>query len=43
MTFTTDFYKLWLEKNPIEMYSIHTEGKPGVCEIFVRILNKQNL
>ena len=32
--------KLWLEKNDIEMYSIHNEGKSVVAERFVRTLKK---
>ena len=30
--------KLWLEKNDIEMYSTHNEGKSAVAERFIRTL-----
>ena len=30
--------KSWLEKNAIEMYSIHNEGKSAVAERFIRTL-----
>ena len=30
--------KSWLEKNAIEMYSIHNEGKSGTAERFIRTL-----
>ena len=33
--------KLWLEKNDIEMYSTHNEGKSVVAEIFVRTLKNK--
>ena len=33
--------KLWLEKNDIEMYSAHSEGKSVVTERFVRILKNK--
>ena len=33
--------KLWLEKNDIEMYSTHNEGKPVITERFIRTLNKK--
>ena len=32
--------KSWLEKNSVEMYSIHNEGKSVVAEIFIRNLKK---
>ena len=32
--------KLWLEKNDIEMYSVHNEAKSVVAERFVRTLKK---
>ena len=32
--------KLWLEKNPIEMYSAHNEGKPATAEKFIRNVKK---
>ena len=35
--------KLWLEKNSIEIYSTHSEGKSVVAERSVRILKNQNL
>ena len=38
----SDFYnrsmKSWLEKNNIEMYSTHNEGKSVVAERFIRTL-----
>ena len=33
--------KSWLEKNNIEMYSIHNEGKFVVAERFIRTLKKK--
>ena len=33
--------KLWLEKNDIEMYSAHNEGKSIVAEIFIRTLKSE--
>ena len=30
--------KSWLEKNDIEMYSTHNEGKSGVAERFIRTI-----
>ena len=30
--------KSWIEKNDIEMYSTHNEGKSVVAEIFIRTL-----
>ena len=30
----------WLEKNEVEMYSIHNKGKSVVAERFVRTLKK---
>ena len=30
--------KSWLEKNDIEMYSIHNEGKSVLAERFIRTL-----
>ena len=30
--------KSWLEKNDIEMYSTHNEGKSVVAEIFIRTI-----
>ena len=35
--------KSWLEKNDIEMYSTHIEGKSVVAEIFFRTLKTKNL
>ena len=35
--------KSWLEKNAIEMYSTHNEGKPVVAERFIRTFKKLNL
>ena len=32
--------KLWLEKNGIEMYSTHNEGKSFIAERFIRTLKK---
>ena len=33
--------KSWLEKNDIEMYSIHNEGKSVLAERFIRnLVNK---
>ena len=41
----SEFYsrsmKTWLEKNAIEMYSIHKEGKSVVAEIFIRTLKNK--
>ena len=34
--------KSWLEKNAIEMYAIHNEGKSVVAERFIRTLKKEN-
>ena len=33
--------KLWLEKNALEMYSIHNEGKCVVSERFIRTLRNK--
>ena len=33
--------KLWLEKNAIEMYSTHNEGKYVVAERFIRTLKSK--
>ena len=33
--------KSWLEKNGIEMYSTHNEGKSAVAEIFIRTLKNK--
>ena len=33
--------KLWLEKNDIEMYSTHNEGKSVVAERFIRTLRNK--
>ena len=33
--------KSWLEKNDIEMYSTHNEGKSVVAEIFIRRLKNK--
>ena len=33
--------KSWLEKNDIEMYSTHNEGRSVVSEIFIRTLKKE--
>ena len=33
--------KSWLEKNAIEMYSIHNEGKSFVAERFIRTLKSR--
>ena len=33
--------KSWLEKNAIEMYSTHNEGKSVVAERFIRTLKKK--
>ena len=41
----TEFYnrsmKSWLEKNAIEIYSIHKEGKSVVAERFIRTLKNK--
>ena len=41
----SEFYnrlmKSWLEKNDINMYSTHNEGKSVVAEIFIRTLKNQ--
>ena len=34
--------KSWLEKNAIEMYSTHNEGKSIIAERFVRILKNKS-
>ena len=34
--------KLWVEKNSIEIYSIHNEGKPVIAERFIRTLKNKN-
>ena len=43
----SEFYnksiKLWLEKNAIEMYSTHNEGKSVVAETFIRTLKMKFL
>ena len=33
--------KLWLEKNIIEMYSTHNEGKSVIAEKFIRTLKNK--
>ena len=33
--------KSWLEKNDIEMYSTHDEGKSVIPERFIRTLNNK--
>ena len=33
--------KSWLEKNAIDMYAIHNEGKPVVTETFIRTLKNK--
>ena len=33
--------KSWLEKNAIEIYSIHDKGKSVIAERFIRILKKK--
>ena len=33
--------KSWLEKNAIEMYSTHNEGKSAVAERFIRTLKNK--
>ena len=33
--------KSWLEKNDIEMYSTHNEGKFVVAERFIRTINNK--
>ena len=33
--------KSWLEKNYIEMYSTHNEGKSAAAERFIRTLKKK--
>ena len=33
--------KSWLEKNDIEMYSTHNEGKPVVAERFIRTIKNK--
>ena len=34
--------KAWLEKNDIEVYPTHREGKSVVAKRFIRILKKKN-
>ena len=42
---SSEFYnrsmKLWLEKNNIEMYSTHNEGKSAVAERFIRTIKNK--
>ena len=42
---SSEFYnrsmKSWLEKNAIEMYPTHNEGKPAVAERFIRTLKNK--
>ena len=33
--------KSWLEKNDIEIYSMHNEGKSVIAERFIRTLKKK--
>ena len=33
--------KSWLEKNAIEMYSTHNEGKSAIAERFIRTLKNK--
>ena len=33
--------KLWLEKNSVELYSTHNEGKSAVAERFIRTLKNK--
>ena len=43
---SSEFYnssmKSWLEKNAIEMYSTHNEGKSVIAEKFIRALKNKN-
>ena len=39
--FYTKSMKLWLEKNAVEMYSTHNEGKSVVTERFIRVLKNK--
>ena len=39
--FYTKSMKLWLEKNAVEMYSTHNEGKSVVVERFMRTLKNK--
>ena len=39
--FYTKSMKLWLEKNAVEMYSTHNEGKSVVVERFIRTLKNK--
>ena len=34
--------KSWLEKNAIERYSTHNEGKSAIAERFIRTLNNKS-
>ena len=38
VNFTNRSIKSWLEKNDIEMYSAHNEGKSAVAQKFIRTL-----
>ena len=39
--FYTISMKLWLEKNTVEIYSTHNEGKSVVVERFIRTLKNK--
>ena len=42
----SEFYnrtkKSWIERNDIEIYSTHSEGKPAVAKRFIRVLKNKN-
>ena len=39
--FNNTSMKSWLEKNDIEMYSTHNEGKSAIAERFIRTLSNK--
>ena len=41
--FYSNSFKKWLEKNDIEIYSTHNEGRSVVAEKFIRTLKTKNL
>ena len=39
--FYNNSFKKWLKDNDVEMYSIHSEGKSVIAEIFIRTLKNK--
>ena len=39
--FYNNSFKKWLKDNDVEMYSIHSEGKSAIAEIFIRTLKNK--